>query len=156
MRCSPDRSERTSPVGPPCEVTGQFLTDNRPTARVLAYGERMVAIRRMLAGGWPDRAVLAVVVAIFAVPALILVIGPKPARFGFQMYSGYGDPSAAWQDASGAWHRVDLAEQLASERSEVDWTLSLPDQLCARLPDAVAVEVRRTQPGGLERRSARC
>lgn len=105
---------------------------------------------------WRDRVVVGVVVALFAVPAAILLVGPKPSRFGFQMYSGYGVLSATWQDASGALHDVDLHDHLANDRIEVDWTTFLPEELCTRIPDAVRVEVRRTRPGGDEHRSVAC
>ncbi|HWJ11893.1 MAG TPA: hypothetical protein VNS46_21100 [Nocardioides sp.] len=105
---------------------------------------------------WRDRALVATVLALFVVPAVILLVGPRPARFGFQMYSGYGSVSATWQDGAGEQHAVDLADHLANDRSEVDWPTFLPEELCRRIPAAVRVEVRRTQPGGDEHRSVAC
>lgn len=105
---------------------------------------------------WRDRAVIAVAVALFVVPATILLAGAKPSRFGFQMYSGYGTVSATWQDRAGRVHDIDLSDHLANDRIEVDWTTFLPEELCTRISDAVRVEVSRTQPGGDERRSVRC
>jgi len=107
-------------------------------------------------GSWRDRVVLAIVVLLFAGPAGILVLDDRPSRFGFQMYSGYGDVSATWEDATGAVHDVDLGEHLANERNEVDWTRTLPEDLCARIAGAVRVDVRRTQPGADDHRSVRC
>jgi hypothetical protein len=105
---------------------------------------------------WRDRALVAVVISLFVVPAVILLAGPKPSRFGFQMYSGYGVLDASWQDRSGGLHRVDVYDHLANDRGEVDWPAFLPEELCTRIPGAVRVEVRRTQPGGDERRSVTC
>lgn len=105
---------------------------------------------------WRDRAVVATVVALFLVPAAILLLAPKPSRFGFQMYSGYGVVDATWQDRTGRTHEVDIYDHLANDRGEVDWPRLLPERLCDRIPGAVEVEVRRTQPGGDERRSVTC
>lgn len=109
-----------------------------------------------LATTWRDRAVLGVAGALFAVPAGIMLLGPTPARYGFQMYSGHGLMSAHWEDEGGSTHPVRLGEHIASSRTEVDWTTFLPERLCSRIPHAVRVEVRRTRPGGDERRSVAC
>ncbi len=95
-----------------------------------------------------SRLVLGLVALVFCVPALVLAVGPTPGRLGFQMYSGYGEASATWVDATGASHDVELGDHLGSARVEVDWTTRLPDSLCARIVDAVSVEVRQTAPGG--------
>ncbi len=94
-----------------------------------------------------DRVVLVVVAALFVVPALVLLLGDKPARLGFQMYSGYGETSATWQDPRGERHVVDLAPLVASLRADIDWTSVLPPALCERIAGAVRVEVTRTRPG---------
>ena len=107
-------------------------------------------------GTWRDRVVLALAVVLFVAPTAILLLDDRPSRFGFQMYSGYGDVSASWEDETGAVHAVDLSDHLANERNEVDWTKTLPEDLCARIEGAVSVEVRRTQPGADARRSVRC
>lgn len=107
-------------------------------------------------GTWQDRVVMALVAALFVGPTAILLFGEKPSRFGFQMYSGYGEVSATWEDASGAVHRVELSDHLANERGDVDWTVTLPEALCARIPEAVRVNVSRSHPGGDQRRSVLC
>lgn len=89
-------------------------------------------------------------------PALVLVLGDKPSRFGFQMYSGYGVAAASWEDENGVDHRVDLADHLAVDRIEIDWTERLPYALCERLPRATSVTVWRTRPGADARRSVTC
>lgn len=105
---------------------------------------------------WRDRAVLGVAGAVFLVPAGIMLLGPTPARYGFQMYSGHGLMSASWEDRDGTVHRVRLGEHIANARTEVDWTPFLPERLCSRIPEAVRVEVRRTRPGEDERRTVTC
>lgn len=95
-----------------------------------------------------SRVVLGLASLIFLLPAGLLSIGPKPALFGFQMYSGYGELSASWTDAAGSTHHVVLSEHLASPRREIDWTTILPVQLCNDLPTATSVEVRQTARGG--------
>lgn len=95
-----------------------------------------------------DVVVRVLVAAVFVVPAALLALADPPARFGFQMYSGYGTLTATWVDTDGESHPVDLAEHLASPRREVDWTATLPQRLCPRLPGAVEVEVRQTARGG--------
>ena len=114
----------------------------------------------MLAAGlvttWRDRAVFGVAAALLVVPAALLLLGPTPSRYSFQMYSGYGVMSASWEDDDGAVHDVRLGEHIAASRIEVDWPAFLPEELCRRIPEAVRVEVRRTRPGGDERRSVRC
>lgn len=113
-------------------------------------------LRPGLVTTWRDRAVLGVAAALFVVPAVLLLVGPTPARYSFQMYSGYGVMSARWLDRDGHTHDVRLGPHLAASRIEIDWPAFLPEELCARMPAAVAVEVRRTQPGGDERRSVTC
>lgn len=111
---------------------------------------------RDLATTWRDRVVVGLVCAAFVAPAALLVLGPSPARYSFQMYSGHGVMSAQWQDREGRTHDVRLGEHIAASRTEVDWTTFLPEALCARMPDAVRVEVRRTQPGRVEQRIVAC
>lgn len=110
---------------------------------------RLVATRR-------DRVVAGIVVALFLVPAVILVAGPKPSRFGFQMYSGYGVVSATWEDRSGGIHDITLTDEVANDRVEVDWTESLPELLCPRFPGAVEVQVRQTRAGADQTRTVAC
>lgn len=116
----------------------------------------MLTVPNGFCATWADRVVLAIVALLFVVPAAMLLLGPKPSRLGFQMYSGYGVVSATWQDNTGRSHPVKLDADVASPRAEIDWVPFLPEALCKRTPNAVTVEVRRTQPGGVERRSLRC
>lgn len=95
-----------------------------------------------------ENAVRVLVAAVFVVPAALLALADPPARFGFQMYSGYGTLTTSWTDGDGEQHPVTIADHLASPRREVDWTTTLPSRLCPRLPGAVAVEVRQTARGG--------
>lgn len=93
---------------------------------------------------------------LFLVPTLVLLFGAKPDRFGFQMYSGYGIPSATWTDDQGAEHDVELDRLVARTRGEIEWTARLPAELCERIPEAVSVEVSQVQPGSARSRSLQC
>lgn len=109
-----------------------------------------------LISGWRDVTIVAVVALVFAIPAVLLVGGPKPSPLSFQMYSGYGAVSATWTGTDGQRHRVDLGDLIVSGRVEIDWTTFLPEEICRRTPDAARAEVSRVQPGGVQRRSVTC
>lgn len=97
-------------------------------------------------------AVIAVVVVQVAVPLGALLL-PPPQRFGFQMYSAYGMVSAVQTDAEARETRIeDLDSFVGNLRVDVDWVAVLPEELCARLPDAVTVTVRQSE----RERTARC
>ena len=85
---------------------------------------------------------LAAVIAVqFAVPAVAL-LQEKPARFGFQMYSGYGEGSITVLDRDGAELEVDLSALLPRTlRPELDWTRYVPEHFCAELPDAETIVI---------------
>lgn len=103
-----------------------------------------------------DLAVGALAGLIFAVPAAVLIFGDSPGRFGAQVYSGYGIAEASWTDPDDIHHRIDLTDYLASPRREIDWTSDLPQRLCARIPQAVTVQVRQSAPDAARSRTARC
>jgi hypothetical protein len=92
--------------------------------------------------------VLGAVIALqVAVPAVALTLEP-PTRFGFQMYSGYGDGEIGVLDASGAAIDVDYAEVLPrSLRPELDWTRHVPEHLCAKIPGAATIVVEQNGSG---------
>jgi hypothetical protein len=86
--------------------------------------------------GW-DRRTLAIAafLAIFllwqvAVPMAAL-LGPRPQRFGWQMYSTFPDLPKAWTvDAAGAETQVDVKQYFAQLRAEVDFAAALRAGLC--------------------------
>ncbi len=100
--------------------------------------------------GWGAHSTILRIAAasIFVIPALTLLFNQPASRFGFQMYSGYGETKAHWIDSNGQSHAVVLTDHVASPRIEIDWTTRLPRRLCADLTDAVHVEVSQTARGG--------
>lgn len=106
--------------------------------------------------GWRDSIVLALAAALIAVPAVALAFFPKPSRFGFQMFSGYGVVTASYHDREGVEHGIRVQQYVVVLRHEIDWTADLPGHLCSLIPEAVSVEVTRTQPQGAERGTASC
>jgi hypothetical protein len=107
-------------------------------------------------GTWRDRTVVAIVLLLFLVPAVLLVAGPKPSRFSFQMYSGYGQVDITWTDETGAVHQVRSSQLAASLRVEIDWTRLPADLLCERLDSAVQIDIERITTDGVEHRSLPC
>lgn len=93
----------------------------------------------------PRRGLIVVLVAAIAaielgVPAIALV-GDRPARFGWQMYSGVNPAPEAWvEDPAGERHAVDLRALIADTRAEIEWAAPLAEHLCGER-DAVAVVV---------------
>lgn len=68
---------------------------------------------------------------------------PRPARFGWQMYSAISldlmvEPFHI-EDAAGELHPVAFATHLARARPEIDYRTLLPPYLCHVRADAVAV-----------------
>ena len=89
----------------------------------------------------------AVIVAQIAVPSIALM-QEKPARFGFQMYSGYGEGSITVLDRDGVEIDVDLSAVLPRAlRPELDWTRYVPEHFCAELPEAETVVVVQENTG---------
>jgi hypothetical protein len=99
-----------------------------------------------VAHGWSWRTLLvATFVATFlvwqlAVPVAAL-LGPRPQRFGWQMYSTYPDLPRAWTiDGGGVETPVDVTQHFAQLRAEVDFAAALRAGLCDA-SGAVAVKV---------------
>lgn len=106
--------------------------------------------------GWnPMKALVASFVVAFVVIQLavpMLALGqPRPARFGWQMYTAVSSlPEVRLEAADGTTSTVDLADLLARERADVDVSAALARHLCATT-DAAAVLVTS---GGEEERVA--
>ena len=84
--------------------------------------------------------VVAFLVASILVPALALA-QPRPARFGWQMYSiALAAPRAWTESADGARQAYDLADKLAVLRADIADPRAVGAQIC-RLTDAAAVLV---------------
>ena len=90
---------------------------------------------------------LGVILVQVAVPTFAL-FQDKPARFGFQMYSGYGAGSITVLDTAGGEIAVDWSEQLPRTlRPELDWTTHLPEHACASIEGAADVIVEQDLTG---------
>jgi hypothetical protein len=90
---------------------------------------------------WWVAALGAVILLQITVPTVAL-FGELPARFGFQMYSGYGDGRIEVRDASGAAVAFDAAGVLPHPlRPELDWTQYVPEHLCQTVPGAATIVV---------------
>lgn len=75
-----------------------------------------------------------------AVPTLAL-LGPRPERFGWQMYSAFPPLPEAWTvDASGGETPVDVKLHFGQLRAEIDFAAALRAGLCDA-SGAVAVKV---------------
>jgi hypothetical protein len=73
-------------------------------------------------------------------PLVQLVAAPRPARFGWQMYSVVSEPprfSLLMRD--GAAKPLDIRPYVTSMRADVPLARLLPAHLCTIFPDAVAV-----------------
>jgi hypothetical protein len=76
-----------------------------------------------------------------AVPIWML-FEPRPARVGWQMYSGARSlPEVVIVGEDGAEQVVDIIEYLAEPRAEIDYAARFAEQGC-RLFDAVVVRVK--------------
>jgi hypothetical protein len=87
-------------------------------------------------------ALIAAFVAVqFAVPAVML-FEPRPARFGWQMYSALPPVPEAWTvAANGAETPIDVDAQFAARRAELDYVGILRADLC-RATGAIAVRIQ--------------
>ena len=76
-----------------------------------------------------------------AVPAYQLM-GPRPSRFGWQMYGGARAPSKATIVGNdGTESTENVAQQVGFYRSDLDVTEHLPAYLCRKHPEARAVRL---------------
>lgn len=106
--------------------------------------------RRLKRPVWLKSVFVAVfVILAVAVPVLALT-QPRPARFGWQMYSVAQPAPRAWlQTTGGTVREWALADHLAVLRGDISDPTSIGERLCAtESPSAVLVELR---PGALVR-----
>ena len=74
------------------------------------------------------------------VPIIQLVWSPRPARFGWQMYSVVSAPPRFdLIGRDGTTSPLDISPYVTSMRGDVPLAQFLPAHLCARFPDAAAV-----------------
>ncbi|MFW6039764.1 MAG: hypothetical protein ACOC9N_01660 [Gemmatimonadota bacterium] len=70
-------------------------------------------------------------------------MGPRPARFGWQMFAGARPvPVFVVERADGTADTVDLSDHLANHRPEMELATELPPGLCRRVAGAERVRVR--------------
>ncbi len=96
--------------------------------------------------GWDRRTlIVAAFLAIFLVWQLAMptaaLFGPRPQRFGWQMYSTFPELPKAWTiDAAGVETQVEVKQYFAQLRAEVNFAAALRAGLCDA-SGAVAVKV---------------
>lgn len=67
----------------------------------------------------------------------------RPARFGWQMFSGVGRPAEfEVESADGTIHPVDVETLLARPRPEMNLPTTLPPRLCRRFAGADLVRIQ--------------
>ncbi|HEY1012253.1 MAG TPA: hypothetical protein VGE07_06060 [Herpetosiphonaceae bacterium] len=104
-----------------------------------------------------QRLLVGLCAAFLAVQALVplaKLIGPRPARWGWQMYSmATMAPDFFAVSADGAEQPLDVRPYVASLRADMDWAKALPPHLCRQLPQLAAVRFRYadSRPGGEHR-----
>ena len=75
-----------------------------------------------------------------AIPLVQLVWSPRPARFGWQMYSVVSAaPSFTLIMRDGTTRQLDIRPYVSSLRGDVPLARFLPPHLCNLFPDAAAV-----------------
>lgn len=85
-------------------------------------------------------------VAMIVVPATVLH-EPRPARFGWQMYSGlYVAPDIEVKLSGGQVQQADLEDFASAVRPWPDYTSAATDFLCEKQPEAQSVRFVRSQP----------
>jgi hypothetical protein len=100
----------------------------------------------MADAGWTRRSVIAAAlfVAIAAIQVAIPVLAtfePRPARFGWQMYSTVSPVPEVWtEDHAGTRVGVDIAPLMGDPRAEILWAEPLANALCQE-PEVSAVIV---------------
>jgi hypothetical protein len=86
--------------------------------------------------------ILAAYLTIQVIVPVAALFGPRPARFGWQMYSALPDLPQAWTVAAdGTEEEIALASLFAIQRAEIDYTAVLRSGLCD-VTDAPAVKVQ--------------
>jgi hypothetical protein len=114
--------------------------DDEVTDEAAAERRRVGKTRDPRAGAWGARLVAAVIALQVAVPAVALLQEP-PARFGFQMYSGYGGELTVL-DARGDEIDVAFSDLFARyPRPELRWDTYVVEHLCAEVDGSHAVSI---------------
>lgn len=119
-------------------------------------GDRAATPRRPR---WTQFAVACFFVVFLALQALVpifqLLVAPRPARFGWQMFSiSAPPPDFAIVRADGSSTPIAIEPYVASARGDVPLAQFLPAHLCRVVPGAAAVRVQ--QPGAQQAEVFQC
>lgn len=122
---------------------------------------KVSVVRQQLVGdSWTPGAVVAAAffVLFLLVQTLIPLVqlaAPRPARFGWQMYSAKRQrPQFSLILRDGSSRPLDLGRYVAQSRGEVDVETALPPHLCRVIPDLAAVRI--TAPNAKQPRVYAC
>ena len=81
---------------------------------------------------------------------------PRPARFGWQMFSGVREQPRVWTiRADGSSQPVDLLRYSGNPRGDLDYEKYLVPHLCRHEPSVLTVRLQVTGERGPEERSCR-
>lgn len=81
----------------------------------------------------------------------ILLSAPRPARFGWQMYSGTDKAPTFWVVSSdGIATEVVLADVVGYVRLDIDYRAKIPRHLCDANPDATLIRFQAADSSSVE------
>ena len=108
---------------------------------------RNLGIRTALVSG-----LVTAFLAIQVVVPTVALLGPRPARFGWQMYSALPDMPRAWVlNRDGSEHPIDLGRLFAVQRAEIDYVAVLRTGLCEATGfSAVKIQLAHADPEVIE------
>jgi len=84
---------------------------------------------------------IAVVIALQIIVPTIAFIPAPPQRFSFQMYSARGGIEVTVIDDQGVERAFDAEPLVGQLRPEIDWSRTLPEQVCATEEGLAAVKI---------------
>ncbi|HEX2832687.1 MAG TPA: hypothetical protein VHW00_06710 [Thermoanaerobaculia bacterium] len=117
--------------------------------------DRSHAGRRWTVAAVAAAAFFILFVSIQTIVPLIRLWAPRPARFGWQMYSARPQRVRfTLVLRNGTTQPVDLARYVGFSRGEVTLEQALPQHLCRVVPDVSSVQIRRAD--SKEQRVHRC
>ncbi len=105
------------------------------------------------------RAIFVGFLAVQLILPLFVLWGPRPSRFGWQMYSAVRPmPRFEVSIADGSTHEVEVARHVVRARAEVPYGTLLPHHLCGVVPgaEAVLVEWPAEEDEAAETETLRC
>jgi hypothetical protein len=86
----------------------------------------------------------------FIVPA-VLLSAPRPARLGWQMFSGVTKSPSFWVvTTDGVTNQINLADQVGYARLDIDYLSKIPRHLCDTEPNVVSVRYQTANDTAIE------